>query len=152
MVPCFVTVPPWLPLRISLRSPASKSPRRPRPLRGVDHRHVPARLESRPHPTATCSVVVDVSSTDDLAERSDALACADGLRTDATGLVSAAVKGEDAELSLLLCSDAFITDLNAQWRNVEKPTDVLSFPQGGGVVCRLRARVSVGISALHRKT
>lgn len=34
-----------------------------------------------------------------------------------------------AELSLLLCSDTFIADLNRTWRGVDGPTDVLSFPQ-----------------------
>ena len=32
------------------------------------------------------------------------------------------------ELSLLLCDDAYIRDLNRQWRGMDKPTNVLSFP------------------------
>ena len=36
----------------------------------------------------------------------------------------------DSELSILLTDDAFIEPLNKQWRDVEGPTDVLSFPQG----------------------
>lgn len=32
-----------------------------------------------------------------------------------------------AELSVVLCSDAHITELNSQWRNKAEPTDVLSF-------------------------
>lgn len=35
----------------------------------------------------------------------------------------------DWELSLLLCDDAFIRPLNAQWRDKDTATDVLSFPQ-----------------------
>lgn len=35
-----------------------------------------------------------------------------------------------AEVSLLLCDDAFIKGLNAQWRGQDKPTNVLSFPAG----------------------
>ncbi len=35
----------------------------------------------------------------------------------------------DWEVSVLLCSDRFIQDLNARYRGIEAPTDVLSFPQ-----------------------
>lgn len=35
----------------------------------------------------------------------------------------------DAELSILLCDDAKIRELNQQHRNKDKATDVLSFPQ-----------------------
>lgn len=35
----------------------------------------------------------------------------------------------DAELSVVLCDDAFISPLNAQWRDKPTATDVLSFPQ-----------------------
>jgi probable rRNA maturation factor len=38
----------------------------------------------------------------------------------------------DAEISVLLCSDAFIQKLNRQWRGIDKPTNVLSFPAGRG--------------------
>jgi probable rRNA maturation factor len=34
-----------------------------------------------------------------------------------------------AELSIVLADDAFIQDLNKTWRNQDKPTNVLSFPQ-----------------------
>jgi len=33
-----------------------------------------------------------------------------------------------AELSLLLCDDARIRDLNREWRTIDKPTNVLAFP------------------------
>ncbi|WP_455381334.1 rRNA maturation RNase YbeY [Salinispira pacifica] len=33
------------------------------------------------------------------------------------------------EVSLLLCDDAFIQDLNGRFRDRDEPTDVLSFPQ-----------------------
>ena len=34
----------------------------------------------------------------------------------------------DAELSILICGDETIRSLNTQWRDKEKPTNVLSFP------------------------
>lgn len=36
---------------------------------------------------------------------------------------------QDSELSILLCDDAEIQQMNAQWRGKDAPTDVLSFPQ-----------------------
>jgi probable rRNA maturation factor len=37
----------------------------------------------------------------------------------------------NAEVSVVLCDDAFIRELNRKWRGQDKPTDVLSFPAGG---------------------
>jgi probable rRNA maturation factor len=37
---------------------------------------------------------------------------------------------EGAELSILLCDDAFIQNLNCKWRGKDKPTNVLSFESG----------------------
>ncbi|AIN94239.1 rRNA maturation RNase YbeY [Treponema putidum] len=34
------------------------------------------------------------------------------------------------DISLLFCDDAFIQNLNKQYRNIDSPTDVLSFEQG----------------------
>ena len=38
---------------------------------------------------------------------------------------------KDAELSVVIGDDAFIAELNQQWRAKDGPTDVLSFPQDG---------------------
>lgn len=35
------------------------------------------------------------------------------------------------EVSCLFCDDEAIRSLNAQWRGIDKPTNVLSFPAGG---------------------
>jgi len=43
----------------------------------------------------------------------------------------------DVELSLVLCEDEFIRQLNRDYRGRDRPTDVLSFPQdaaGGGLL------------------
>ena len=39
-----------------------------------------------------------------------------------------ALELKDKELSLVLCNDAFIRDLNTEYRNMDSATDVLSFP------------------------
>jgi len=44
---------------------------------------------------------------------------------------SGVVLTSEAEVSLLLCDDSFIKDLNKKWRGLDKPTNVLSFPAGG---------------------
>uniref|UniRef100_A0A7S1TFJ3 Uncharacterized protein n=1 Tax=Compsopogon caeruleus TaxID=31354 RepID=A0A7S1TFJ3_9RHOD len=44
--------------------------------------------------------------------------------------VEAAARRPHAEVSVVLSSDAFIQRLNRQWRGLDHPTDVLSFPQG----------------------
>lgn len=38
-----------------------------------------------------------------------------------------------AELSVLLCDDRFIRDLNRRFRGIDTPTDVLSFEQAGPI-------------------
>ena len=35
---------------------------------------------------------------------------------------------QEAEVSLLLCDDARIREINREWRHLDKPTNVLSFP------------------------
>ena len=55
------------------------------------------------------------------------------VRRDAQALLEAARLG-DCELSVVLCSDAHIQSLNAQWRGKDSPTDVLSFPMGDELV------------------
>lgn len=40
-------------------------------------------------------------------------------------------KNKNTELSIVLADDAFIKKLNRRYRNINKPTNVLSFPQSG---------------------
>ena len=55
------------------------------------------------------------------------------LKVRAVRLLAALGKSK-AELSVLLCDDAFIQGLNLQWRQKDVPTDVLSFPMGDDTV------------------
>jgi probable rRNA maturation factor len=44
--------------------------------------------------------------------------------------VKMALDGKAAEISLIVCDNDFIHTLNRDYRHVDKPTDVLSFPAG----------------------
>jgi probable rRNA maturation factor len=46
--------------------------------------------------------------------------------------ILAALGKERWDVSLLLCNDAFIRDLNARYRRKNRPTDVLTFAQAEG--------------------
>jgi probable rRNA maturation factor len=46
--------------------------------------------------------------------------------------ILAALDKSDAEISILLCDNAFIRDLNRDYRGRDRPTDVLSFAQNEG--------------------
>ena len=78
-----------------------------------------------------------MSLTVDLAVEDPAWAAIPGLqalveRAAAAALAEAGVApGEALELSCLLCDDDAIRALNAQWRGMDKPTNVLSFPTEG---------------------
>lgn len=47
----------------------------------------------------------------------------------ATRICTSEGSEREVELSVLFCDDPFIQELNRTYRNVNKPTDVLSFPQ-----------------------
>ena len=58
----------------------------------------------------------------------------EGFEALASEVIAAAVAAtriklaKGAEVSLLLCDDARIRDINREWRGLDKPTNVLSFP------------------------
>lgn len=76
-------------------------------------------------------IIVDVSVRDLDAE---AYFHAGELKKDGVDLVRCALKNEPAELSVVLCGDQHISELNGKWRGKNAPTDVLSFPQNDQVV------------------
>lgn len=47
---------------------------------------------------------------------------------DAMGAASEAVDAPDGEVSVVLTDDAAVRSLNRDWRGIDKPTNVLSFP------------------------
>ena len=59
-------------------------------------------------------------------------------------LIKEAVLGKNFELSLVFCSAKKIQNLNKIYRNINKPTDILSFPlsknSGEIFICKSEAR------------
>lgn len=59
-------------------------------------------------------------------------------RAVATSLqASGARLADDCELCVTFCDDAEIRALNAEWRGIDKPTNVLSFPTPGALARKL---------------
>mgnify|MGYP005810001211 CR=1 FL=1 len=54
------------------------------------------------------------------------------------------------ELSILVVGDAAMRRLNARWRGVDRPTDVLSFPHGGPAGEALLGDVVVSLDTARR--
>jgi probable rRNA maturation factor len=77
-----------------------------------------------------------MTPTIDMAIEADAWSALDAPEILAGAVVEAAVEAAalsllpGVEVSILLCDDAFIADLNRRWRGVDKPTNVLAFPSG----------------------
>lgn len=59
--------------------------------------------------------------------------------------------GEDVELSLLLCGDAKIRELNKSWRGFDKATNVLSFPQAPRSKTALLGDIAISYQTLDRE-
>ncbi len=66
-----------------------------------------------------------------------------------------AVGRPEAELSVLLCEDGFMAELNATWRGREGPTDVLAFPmqegEGGELHPELLGDVVISLQTARRQ-
>ena len=67
----------------------------------------------------------------------------------------AALGLEDAELSVLLCDDATIHELNRDYRRRDRPTDVLAFAmregEGGGADLELLGDVVISLDTARRQ-
>lgn len=73
-------------------------------------------------------VIIDVLS-EDVPSSQISEELMEAVQDDAKSLIRTALRDASAELSVVLCSDAYIRKLNAQWRGKDAATDVLSFPQ-----------------------
>jgi rRNA maturation RNase YbeY len=66
----------------------------------------------------------------------------------------ALVRRPDAELSVLLVSDAVMRRLNREWRGIDRPTDVLAFAQAegpGGAPAGLLGDVVISVDTARRQ-
>jgi len=54
------------------------------------------------------------------------------------------------ELSLSFTNDGRMRELNRQWRKIDRSTDVLSFPQGGGPDYTLLGDIVISIDTANR--
>lgn len=55
------------------------------------------------------------------------------------------------EISVLFCNDALIRKLNRQWRGIDKPTNVLSFPSGGPAPATLLGDIVIAFETAARE-
>lgn len=73
-------------------------------------------------------------------------------RAVAAALAEAGVASRGGtELSCLLCDDAVIQALNLQWRGVDRPTNVLSFPAAGPGADRMLGDIVVAYGTVSRE-
>ena len=56
-----------------------------------------------------------------------------------------------SEISLLLCADEKIKELNRNWRGIDKPTNVLSFPQGDVAHLAMLGDIAISFDTIHRE-
>ena len=59
---------------------------------------------------------------------------------------------KDAELSVTFIDDLKMRELNREYRNIDRTTDVLSFPQGGGPGVTLLGDVIISIQTSERNS
>jgi probable rRNA maturation factor len=79
-------------------------------------------------PASRRDIVIDVAVESPLWESFREAEVYARLGIIATLRIAEADLPEDTEISLLLCDDAFVRELNRRWRGQDKPTNVLSFP------------------------
>lgn len=82
------------------------------------------------------SVEIDINVAAEGWNGLDGLEAVTRSAVDACLAESGARLAEGCEVSVTFCDDAEIQGLNAQWRDKDKPTNVLSFPTPGPLLAR----------------
>ncbi|MDQ0392568.1 rRNA maturation RNase YbeY [Labrys monachus] len=77
-------------------------------------------------------IAIDIAEESDLWQRFDDMEERVRRAVTASVAVAALRHAPGAELSVVLTDDEAIRAINAQWRSLDKPTNVLSFPQAEG--------------------
>ena len=85
-------------------------------------------------------------------ERRPSVPAADALRRVITGCLKRMGRA-DSEVHLLITDDATIRELNRRFRNIDRATDVLSFPDGGELPSGLTllGEIIVSLDAARRQ-
>ncbi|HVY55425.1 MAG TPA: rRNA maturation RNase YbeY, partial [Thermodesulfobacteriota bacterium] len=89
-----------------------------------------------------------------VSDRTGRLGAAD--KTDIKKISSSALKAMGlpaaTELSLSFIDDRSMRELNRQWRNIDRTTDVLSFPQEGGPDYTLLGDIVISVETAERQS
>jgi probable rRNA maturation factor len=90
---------------------------------------MPAPSRNAPAPSVDIQIAATLWANQPLAE---------DIVRDAVAAAAEAIAAPDGEVSVVLTDDASIAKLNRDWRGIDKPTNVLSFPaakiRGGGAM------------------
>ncbi|WP_413991912.1 rRNA maturation RNase YbeY [Labrys okinawensis] len=78
------------------------------------------------------AIAIEIAQESDLWQDLDAIEIRISEAVAAGVAVAKLRHASGAELSVVLTDDASIRTINAQWRQMDKPTNVLSFPQAEG--------------------
>jgi probable rRNA maturation factor len=70
---------------------------------------------------------------------------------DAIAAAAAALSTADGEVAILLTDDETIRALNRQWRGIDKPTNVLSFPAANPDIARFLGDIAIAYETLKRE-
>jgi len=73
---------------------------------------------------------------------------------EAIGAAASTLSTADGEVSIVLTNDSAIRELNHNWRGIDKPTNVLSFPASGQTVggdARLLGDIIIAYETLERE-
>jgi probable rRNA maturation factor len=84
----------------------------------------------------------------------EARPCADKIVRDAILAAAAALSTADGEVSIVLTDDSAIRSLNRDWRGIDRPTNVLSFPASGraaGEGIRLFGDIVIAFETIERE-
>ena len=82
--------------------------------------------------TSNSAIALEIAEESDLWQGLDAIEARIEAAVAASIAVARLKHAPGAELSVVLTDDASIRQINAQWRSIDKPTNVLSFPQAEG--------------------
>jgi probable rRNA maturation factor len=70
----------------------------------------------------------------------------------AINAAAAAISSPGGEVAVMLADDATLRRLNRQWRGIDKPTNVLSFPASGSATTAMLGDIVIAYETLARES